>query len=95
MLGSLPGPLEESLSVLVLNAEPQPLAVRQLAGRTSQSRKSGVIWGHWSVIPSVEVPGSPKELMVTPVLIVASELGTPAVEEEILCILKSEGERSY
>ena len=54
-------------------------------------RKSGVIWqggsagapmiwGPWGVIPPVEFPGFPEELVVTPVMIVASCLGTPAAQ---------------
>ena len=43
-LGTLPGPLEEALSILVLDDKSQSLVVRQSAGKAKMCRKSGVIW---------------------------------------------------
>ena len=38
------------------------------------------ILGPWGVIPPVEVPGSPEELVVAPMMITASGLLNPAAQ---------------
>ena len=136
--GSLPEPFEESFSILLSDAECQSLAKRQLALRARGCKKLGVIqWGcsagapmilgPWEVIPPLEVPSSPEELVVAPDSS-SIWLGYPSCSgechllsndlqacpngcqdlnflllclhqllvlmEEILCLLKSEGEIS-
>ena len=48
-----------------------------------------MIWEPWGVIPPVEVPGYPKELMAAPVMTAASGVGTQ--ESSLLSIDRQAG----
>ena len=48
------------------------------------ARSSTKVWGPWGVIPPVEVPGYPDELVAALVMVATSESGTPAAWRRVV-----------